>query len=207
MTCPEFEQLLDYCEGRISAHTTGVVAAHLASGCSSCTRAVDWYQRLRTIARSDDSLDPPSWILKRAVQLFEAWSKPREFASLDNLIASLVFDSMARPSLAGVRLAETGNQQLLYRAGNYSIDAQITFSEQARAELIGQVLRDGEYSFESVAGLSITLTSGRHPVCATKTNMVGEFTIPDLVPGEYELSVETGEGVILIPRLPVTPPV
>ena len=210
MACPDFERLLDYCEDRVSGLTARLVATHLASGCRSCADAVVWYRRLRALAAGDDGLEPPAWVLKRAVHLFEEWAKPREDDfreddTGDRLIAALVFDSLARPALAGMRLAETGDQQLLYRAGAYSIDAQISFSGRPEAHLIGQVLREGEYGFESVAGLSVTLT-GRQVVCATVTNPVGEFTLPGIVPGEYELAVATSEGVILIPRLPVTPP-
>ena len=210
MACPDFERLLDYCEDRMSGHTARLVATHLASGCRSCTEAVDWYRRVRALAAGDDGLEPPAWVLKGAVQLFEEWAKPREADFReddmgDRLVAALIFDSLARPALAGVRLAETGDQQLLYRAGAYSIDAQISFSGRAEANLIGQVLREGEYGFESVAGLSVTLTAGRE-VRATVTNPVGEFTLPGVVPGEYELAVATSDGVILIPRLPVTPP-
>jgi hypothetical protein len=63
-----------------------------------------------------------------------------------------VFDSFARPALVGVRSTETANRQLLYRAGDYSVDLQLAPSEHSTIDLIGQVLKEGEPSFESVSG-------------------------------------------------------
>jgi hypothetical protein len=206
MACPDFEQLLDYCEDRVKGPAAQLVVAHLASGCQPCAEDVAWYKRVRALAAGDADIDPPAWVVKRAVQLFEGRAKPHKDDRRDCLIAALVFDSLVRPALSGVRLAETSNQQLLYRAGTYSIDAQITFSGPSRADLIGQVLRESEYGFESVAGLSITVSCDRRAVGTAVTNPVGEFTLNGLAPGEYELTVETSEGMILIPRLPVAPP-
>ena len=207
MACPDFEQLLDYCDGRITENEKRRVADHLATGCQRCAEDINWFERLRDLAAGDDRLAPPAWVLKRAIHLFQEQARPRADARPACLIATMIFNSQMRPAIAGARLAETSNQQLLYRADNYSIDAQITFTEPSSADLIGQVLRDGEYGFESVAGLSITVSRDGQAVCETLTNTVGEFSLHDLAPGEYDVTVETAEGMILIQQLPVAPPV
>ncbi|HXG65832.1 MAG TPA: hypothetical protein VNO70_12060 [Blastocatellia bacterium] len=205
MKCPGFEQLLDYCDGRLGERDAQTVAAHLASGCQRCAQDLEWYRRVRAIAASDDGVDPPAWVLKRALRLFENYAPPRQEGHLDRLIASLVFDSRAQPTLSGVRSAEAGNRQLLYRAGQYSVDVQITFSEQSGADLIGQVLRGGEFRFESVAGLVVEVAQKGQPAYSTVTNAVGEFILGNIACGEYEVAVWTNEGAIIIPQLPVMP--
>src|SRR6185295_4634470 len=113
----------------------------------------------------------------RAVRIFQTQrdrpklaARPKLAQRIGQAVASLVFDSFARPALAGVRSTETTNRQLLYRAGDYSIDLQIAPAERAKAELIGQALKEGETSFESVAGLKLEITSGDKLVCSTVTD-------------------------------------
>src|SRR5262245_44653107 len=141
MDCPGFEQLIDYCDGLLSDHEAQLVAAHLASGCQSCAADCQWYERVRTIAAGDVSLEPPPWVLKRALKLLD-----RKAARLDRVdrlvrrVASPLFDSLSQSTLPGVRFAETTNRLLLYRAGPYNIDLQIAVSEQSNVDLAGQVL-------------------------------------------------------------------
>jgi hypothetical protein len=202
MKCPPFEDLLDYCDGHINepAH---LVVAHLESGCQQCAQDIDWYRRMCAISASDDCEDPPPWVFKRALRLFETRQTPK--AHFGRLIASLAFDSFARPVLSGVRLVETNNRQLLYRAGAYTIDLQIDFSEPSKANLRGQILRESESRFESVADLSVRIIREGKPIRATSTNAIGEFSIQHLEQDDYDLVVGTKEGIIDVPRLPITP--
>jgi hypothetical protein len=201
MTCPGFERLIDYLDGKLTKEEGERVEAHLSTGCTSCAEARDWYVNVRRIAESDDSLEPPAWVLKRAVRIFEAKRRPRLAERIGQVVASLVFDSLARPALSGVRSTETTNRQLLYRANDYSIDLQIAPSD-AGADLIGQVLREGEAAFESVSNLHLRLT-GENSYTAT-TDAMGEFVIRGVEHGVYDLLVELGSNSLIIPGLPLT---
>src|SRR6185503_4309999 len=142
MRCPSLEKLIDYLDNRLAQPDRAGVGGHLATGCAACGETRDWYASVRLAASTDDSVAPPPWVLKRAVRIFDEAQRPRLAERIGQAIASLVFDSFARPALAGVRSTETTNRQLLYRAGDYSIDLQIAPSDDARADLIGQVLRE-----------------------------------------------------------------
>lgn len=204
MKCPSFERLIDYLDGRLTRTETDSVAAHLIAGCEACAENRRWYERVQAVAASDDSIEPPPWVLKRAVKLFGSKpARPRVIERIGSVVASLVFDSLARPALAGVRSTETANRQLLYLAGDYSIDLQIASSGETRLDLIGQVLRDEGMAFESVAGLSLQLMSGDETIAATVTNEMGEFSISQIDQGEYDLRVETARGSIIVSGLPV----
>ncbi len=206
MKCPSFERLIDYLDGRLANEEADRVAAHLASECTHCAPTRDWYVTVRQAASADDSTAPPPWTLKRAIKIFgEKGSRPRLVERLGRAVASLVFDSFAQPALLGVRSTETANRQLLYHAGDYSIDLQVAQLEEARTDVRGQILREGEERFESVAGLKIELLRGGVQGQETLTGETGEFAFERLEPGEYDLRLETGDLSITVYGLSVTP--
>lgn len=71
MKCPTFERLMDYLDGRLAGGEADRVALHLASCCTGCADSRDWYGRLRAVTVADDSVEPPQWVLKRALKIFE----------------------------------------------------------------------------------------------------------------------------------------
>jgi anti-sigma factor RsiW len=203
MKCPAFEQVIDYLDGKLMPTEGAHVAAHLATDCAACAETRTWYERVRAVAASDDSVAPPAWVFKQAVRIFDTVRRPRLAERLGDAIARLVFDSFARPQLAGIRSTETANRQLLYRAGDYSIDVQVAPSSGARGDLIGQVLREGETTFESVANLRLDIARGGEALYSTVTDEMGEFKISDIDYGIYDLRIEMADGRITIPELPV----
>ena len=205
MKCPSFERLIDYLDSRLPEAEATVVATHLATNCTACAESSDWYLQVRTVAKTDDSVEPPAWVVKRALRLFEAEGhRPGLVARLGQAMASLVFDSFSRPALAGVRSTETANRQLLYSAGDYSIDLQIVSSEDAHADVIGQLLRESESTFESVSGLKLEIEREGKVLFSVFTDEMGEFRVSGIDQGTYDLRVELPEGSITVSDLPVT---
>jgi hypothetical protein len=204
MKCPGFERLIDYLDGRLTGTEADRHSAHLAADCHACAETRKWYVNLKTVVAADDSIEPPPWVLKRAIRMFETQrARPRLVERVGQKIAALLFDSLTRPAVAGVRSTETANRQLLYRAGDYSIDLQVAPSDQSRADLMGQVLKEGETAFQSVAGLALSLNRKGEDVCSVVTNEMGEFKIKAIQQGNYDLSVVTPEGVISVHDLPI----
>lgn len=221
MKCPSLENLIAYVEpppageaasGEGAGALASAVAAHLASGCAGCAAQVEWYKRVTTIAATDDTVEPPPWVLKRALKLFEP-SAPAAVRPPDNvvklierlgrLVAALVFDSAAQTSIAGARSVGIADRQMLYRAEAYHIDLQFATNDGERAALTGQILRDGEFAFESVAGLELSLLREGRKVSSTLTNRFGEFSIAQLEHGHYDLRIEAVEFSITVVGLPV----
>lgn len=204
MNCPSFENLIAYLEGDTVAAANEALSAHLVSGCAKCAASRAWYENVKAIAASDDTKDAPQWVLKRALKLFETQpTRGNCVESFGRLIASLVFDSLRRPSLAGARAVETADRQLLYRANNYSIDLQLAAGNESGAELTGQILHEGEFKFESVSGLELHLVREGRKILSTMTNKFGEFSLATLERGEYDLQIETDEIHITVVGLPV----
>lgn len=201
MHCPAFEQLADLLDGRLAPAPAAAVERHVALGCLQCGEDVAWYGRVKLVAASDDSVEPPPWVLKRALRIFDTQPGARSLAS--RVIASLVFDSLRRPGLAMSRSIGVEDRQLMYEAEPYSIDLQVASLDQARADLSGQILRRGELMFESVAGLSLDLAREGCPVLSTVTNDRGEFRVGALACGNYDLKIEARDVSITIIGLPV----
>jgi hypothetical protein len=207
MKCPSFETLVSYLEGEAGRPATGEIGVHL-SRCDNCGGNRHWYQAVKSLAVTDDSIAPPGWVFKRAMKSFKDWVPPA--GALINLaqkagrvVAQLVFDSGVQPMLAGARSSAVERRQVLYRADEFSIDLQIEPREQSRAGLAGQILREGDCEFESVAGRSLTLVRDGTEVATTRTNARGEFAITSLDSGSYDLAIDTGELDITIVGLGV----
>ncbi|HKV42498.1 MAG TPA: hypothetical protein VJX67_25075 [Blastocatellia bacterium] len=204
MHCPGFEQIIDFVDGALPKSSSAALSEHFRSGCQSCIATRRWYERVCALATSDDTIEPPSWILKRALRLFDERRKPGLATRIGELAASLIFDSQAKPSLGGVRSTEGECRQLLYRAGDYNIDVQIGETSPSTVEILGQVLREGDTGFQSVAALPLELFVAGQPIHAVKTNQLGEFNLRDVSQGEYELRITAREGSIIVSGLPVT---
>ena len=204
MDCPGFERLMDYLDSRMDEASNEIMEAHLAAGCEQCASNRKWYERISAIAVGDETVEPPAWALKRAMKLFDN-SRPRERTPrlVARLVASLIFDSRSRPAMAGARLTEAADHQLLYHAEGYNIDLQIASSEGPTGDLTGQILREGEFAFESVAGLPLELECKGETVRSAATNEIGEFSFPALGQGKYDLRIETVEISITIVGLDI----
>ena len=203
MNCPGFERLIDHLDGQLEAAAADAVAAHLASGCEQCASDRTWYESVRRVTAADDSTEPPPWVLKRAIKVFDGPQRhPGLPARLGAIIASLVYDSLAGPMLAGARTTEWVDHQLLYRADDFSIDLSLEPWGQ-QMKLRGQILREGESLFESTAGISLELIREGERVHSTCTNEVGEFTIPAIEMGQYDVRIEASEVTITVAGLAI----
>ena len=204
MKCPTFHQLIDHSDGRLPIAQVADLENHLATGCPSCLETYNWYELVRSIAASDDSVTPPPWVLNRALRIFDKrLQRPNLVERLVQGMAALVFDSFARPAMVGVRSTEASNRQLLYHVGELSVDLRIVQSERAGANLIGQVLSESDPAFESVSGLKVEVIRGDEVLYRSVTDEIGEFKIARLDRGNYDLRIELSEGSITVPDLPV----
>ena len=203
MTCPGFERLIDHLDGLLEAAAAEAVAAHLASGCERCASDRTWYESVTRVTAADDSVEPPPWVLKRGIKVFDgSRTRSRLPSRLGDMIAILVFDSFGGPALAGARATEAAEHQLLYRAEQYNIDLLLTSLDQ-RSELRGQILREDEFQFDSTARIGIELIGEGERVYSAETNGFGEFAIAEIDAGQYDLRVETAELTITVVGLAI----
>jgi hypothetical protein len=149
--------------------------------------------------------DPPSWVFRRAVRLFETRTETESAPKrLGRAIARLVFDSFNQPVPAGARSSGALSRHLLYAVDDYSIDLQIAPRGDAGADLIGQVLSASEPGFESVAGLAIDLAVEGETISSTVTDDIGIFIMSKIGLGEYDLQIDARDMTINVVGVPVS---
>jgi hypothetical protein len=161
---------------------------------------------VRQTLQEDDSVEPPPQVVARAKELFrQLHQAPAPSPSLrervhawleaaDRIVALLVFDSRARPALAGYR----GTAELVrlsYESDLAEIDLELTPREDGgavRVSVYGQITATDE-----PAGAPVILTTaGTHDARAqTVCDSGGLFEIT-LERGRYDLHVRLPSGVV-----------
>ncbi|MGH9822925.1 MAG: hypothetical protein ACREDR_06710 [Blastocatellia bacterium] len=111
MSCPSFEQLIDFLEGRLDPEVAIGLQRHLETGCVECASLGAWHKRVRSIASRDDRFNPPARAHSEALLLFEdekvsSWETDLSAA----VVATLGFDSLKNVGLSGARSAETAER-------------------------------------------------------------------------------------------------
>jgi len=206
MKCVRFERLIEYLDGRLSDEDARPVAEHLAEGCGRCDGDRRWYGLLASMKRVPEMVEPPEWVFRRALRLFE--NRPRaERTGMRALRAAarLIFDSFSQPAPAGARSGAAPSRHLLYAVDDYSIDVRIAASGDAGVDLVGQVLSTSESGFDMVAGIAIDLAREGETISSAVTDEVGVFTIRRLGAGEYDLQIDAPGMIIDVVGLPVSP--
>ena len=206
MKCVGFERLIEYLDGRLSDEDGRPVAEHLAEGCGRCDGDRRWYDLLTSMKRVPEMVEPPEWVFRRALRLFE--NRPRaERAGMRALRADarLIFDSLAQPTVAGARSAAAPSRHLLYSVDDYSIDLRIAATSEDGVDLIGQVLSTSESGFDAVAGIAVELAREGERVSSAVTDEIGVFVMSRIGSGGYDLQIDARDMIIDVIGLPVTP--
>src|SRR6266852_3169314 len=170
MACASFEQLADLAENRSGDRERAALERHLAEGCPRCWANWLWLQRIYDLTASDQTRNPPDWLVSRAVASFAHRPTAAKKKGLRTLIASLVFDSFYPLQHAEVRKIGEAGRQLIYRTAPFDIDLRFLPSETPRYEnVIGQVLgRRPDFSY--VTGLKVAVYKGKRKIAAIETN-------------------------------------
>lgn len=189
MTCYSLEKLLQFYQKVCADQQARAIRNHLGR-CRRCQRELKWLETVIPLMATDDSVDPPSWVVQRAVDLFARYGPSPRPGVMSRIVAALVFDTAAQPGLVGVRSLGVATRQCLYRWEGYDIDLSFEPANGTdRVTLTGQILGPSE-SFHEVAGVPVQLRRGEDVVAQTVTNHLGEFTFERIAVGVYELKVE-----------------
>jgi hypothetical protein len=116
MKCPEFKELLDLVENKMSASKRATVNSHIKE-CAKCAGDRAWAERtFQAMKASSQLYDAPEYAIRKATGLLT----PKQ-ALGDWVLAELSFDSWLSPEATGVRSASPGPRQYEYRTDAYSI--------------------------------------------------------------------------------------
>lgn len=211
MSCPEFEDLVNFADAQIPVEEISPVEKHLAGGCASCEAALSWYRDFAATASSDRSVEPPAWVTRRAVGLFEDAKRAASERGVRGLLAriraALVFDSFGGSFAADAipaRSAAIGTRQLLYSASPYDVDLLLSQGDAAsQISVTGQVLSPDGEDLDDLGGLTVTLERDGETAATTTTSEFGEFSFGAVRPAIYDLRISGSGREILLSDAPL----
>jgi len=174
-----------------------------------------WPSAIQAVWAATDLVEPPIWVTQRAKRLFQtapaagarsAEATPQAVRPLERLRATLLFDSRrAGPAAAGVRAlgsfdeGDAGPWQLLYRGGDVDVDLLVRPNQDGRtAHVRGQALSlvgasVGAGSVEALpADAPRALRGATRPAVRSELQPSGEFALPNLERGRYDVRLHIG---------------
>lgn len=178
--------------------------SHLADGCNDCAVSRDTWQQVHAVALRESNYAPPSETvrmakLEYAARSFEKGKQP--------VLASLVFDTLAQPALAGVRSAGVAARQMVYEADGLAVDLRFDHPPSAKRILLtGQVL-DRQVPRAPLDDAAVIVWTDRGLALAeTKANAFGEFNLELEPQNNLRLSIQVvGRALIRIPLANLRP--
>jgi hypothetical protein len=197
MTCFSSEIIAGFVAAGLDTETRAAVEAHIERGCAVCEREVARFEGLRKI---DLLEDPPPWVLARAAAIPRDLREGR-LSRLLGVAASVVFDTFRDPLPAGARSTTSAGRQLLYRALDYDVDVRLDAAGGGLFRVTGQVLPGPDRPLEAVAGVDVALTTNGRTVATCATNEIGEFVFESVAEGEYTITLDMSEEILLIERV------
>jgi hypothetical protein len=173
------EDCVDFTRGQSRPEHRERLQRHLGSGCTRCADAVRLWERAVAITHEEASYSPPAEILRQLKGDF-ALRHPRSSPAGALRRVALVFDSLRQPLASGVRAAGIAPQQLLYKAGRYTIRLRVEPAADAeRTAIIGQILDELDPA-STLQDIAVLAVRGNETLDRTLTNRLGEFLLePD----------------------------
>lgn len=189
------ELLVGYAEGQLDAEHAERVRAHLATGCARCERELDSWRRCLGAIQADRVPAMPPALAQQLYAVYDRYEAPPTL--WERLVATLTFDSRLQPALAGARAASTGSFQLLYEGGGAEIDLMCEPAADGW-EIAGQALVEDEAEVRWMVAAALR---GEPLGPAIPADPSGEFRLPALRPGAYDLVLRGGNREITLPGI------
>ncbi len=180
------------------------IESHLVNGCNDCAASRDLWLRLHGVALREANYAPPKTAVRMAKLEFAAHSFEN---SKEPVLANLVFDTFAKPALAGVRSAAAAARQMVFEADGLAVDLRFDGAASSRQILLtGQVL-DKQVPRATLEHSPVILWTAKGlAIAETKTNAFGEFNLELEPQDNLRLSIQVvGRALIRIPLANLRP--
>ena len=202
MSKPTYEQLIAYAAEELSPGEAARVEAHLARD-RGAARTVARFRLAWTALAADDGVDPSPQLMARAKATFSPPPAPaptRWWEHVEQVIATLIFDSRTQPALAGYRGRGSGFQ-LSFESDVGLVDLQ---AEPAGAP----PLADGESGWHLMGQIDVSepgatanvalVRRGQHaPTAEVNADPAGVFSM-DAPGGRYDLYIRFGASYVAL---------
>jgi hypothetical protein len=191
------EEGIDFVNEVMPAGKRAEMQNHLDSGCKRCAEALATWQGVLQSAAVEATHQPPADAVRIAKAAFAAAGMEKDPGGL-----KVLFDSLLRPAVAGVRsiAPDTATRQVLYGVGPYLLDLYISpRSEGKTIGVTGQLL-NSRHPESVLSAIPIVVSNRNGNVTLAVTNQFGEFQGEVENRGDLELRLPTPQGKdIVIP--------
>jgi hypothetical protein len=178
----------DYVRNVVSADQHEQMLAHLRAGCAKCEKVQSVLARFAVICAREAAFEIPR-VAEQQVKALVGLAKAPRRTALQRLWASLVYDSLNDPQPVGVRGTHQINRQVLFHAGDYSVDLRFEHEKgSASMVLVGQIANQ-KAPEETLANVPVILVAGNREVTRTISNIFGEFQLEYVPESDLRLLV------------------
>ena len=178
----------DYVRNTDSDDRHNQMKAHLQAGCSRCGRVKGLLSKFAAICSREASYEIPRSAEQQVKAMIGLARAPR-LSTLQRIWASLVYDSVNDPQPVGVRGSHQINRQVLFHAGDYSVDLRFEHEKgSASMVLVGQIANQ-KMPDELLANLPVILVAGSREVTRSISNTFGEFQLEYVPESDLRLLV------------------
>ncbi len=195
------EMLVAYAAGELDPDAVARMEAHLASSPQDAAKLKRIRATIETM-RTDDSSAAPTDTLTRAQAIFKPEQTPawrRWLQDLEQVVASLIFDSRAQPALVGYR-GGSDVVQLSFETEVASIDLELTSAGAVR-DMTWTVM--GQISpHDTELQLVVVLVSQTDDTIwvEVETDEHGVFTLQS-PPGMHKLLIRFADRLVVLPNI------
>lgn len=189
----------DFARGFGASEKAQGIKAHIAAGCTNCKAGGNFWGRVQTIALAESAYRAPENLVRLAKLEFTA---RQAFKAEKWSLASLLFDSLSQPLLAGARSSATVARQVVYEAEGLTVDLRFDrVVPSGKVSAVGQIL-DSRIPHEPLAGSPVVVwTENGQLVATTTANSYGEFQLEFEARDDLRLTARVGGRRV---RMPLT---
>jgi len=178
----------DYARNVVPAAQREQMLTHLQGGCSRCEKMQVMLCRFAGICQREAAYEVPRFAEQQVKALIGLAKAPRRTA-LSRLLGSLVYDSLNDPQPVGVRGTHQINRQVLFHAGDYSVDLRFEHEKgSASMVLVGQIANQNAPE-ENLANVPVILVAGSRELTRSISNTFGEFQLEYIPESDLRLLV------------------
>ena len=195
----------DYARNLVSPEQDREMREHLQQGCSKCEKVQELLVKFSGVCARERSYEIPRHV-ERSVKALASLGKQSRRSAFARLLATLTFDSMNNPQPAGVRGTHQISRQVLFQAGDYSVDLRFEHEKgSANMVLVGQIANQ-KAPEQTMSHLPVILLAGDREVSRSISNSFGEFQMEYVPHSDMRLLVpleSTGQELeVLLERPP-----
>jgi phage FluMu protein Com len=178
----------DYARNLVSAEKHREMQAHLRAGCPRCERVQQLFSKFALVAARERAIEVPRFAEHSVKSLFTLGRESRRSA-LQRLWATLTYDSANDFQPAGVRGTHQISRQVLFHAGDYSVDLRFEHEKgSASMVLVGQIANQ-KTPEQVMSNLPVILLAGDREVSRSISNSFGEFQMEYVPESDLRLLV------------------